>query len=509
MGTKGKHPKDPSQPTTPTTDAELESAALRRLFRVGCDFLRQLGSGKLTLDDAATRLQVLLEGRTPDAQHAAGVHVNLAGPAEVDDGPSSDIEGTWSSGRRRRVLARIQHDTARGNLTAAIRCCEELIDQDPHDLRMLLKLGDLYAKGGRASDATQAYLRVAGFYVEQGFYLKAVAVYKQVLKIEEITIVQEELAGLYYQLGLVQDAMEQYEQVAAAHDRNGLVSECLAVRRKIVDMDPQNIQSRIRLAEVYTKNGLTAEAVQEFLCVADTLKAQRRTEDWRKVAERIVRCDPSRRDVRLELVRLYLQKGELKRALAKLQPLYKTDPNDTMVLDLLAQAFVALEKPAEAVLVLKELVRVTTAAGPEDVARSARERLALLSPDAVLDDPHVQEAATRMVDEILVRIGLDSADASKEEGAAPSRTSAARHDERHDEVMREFMEDFAKLAKPTLDGPVPALRGFARCCAHLGETGRAIEAYEALLARTLDGDKDDPEAARIRATLAELRDKHR
>lgn len=462
------------------------------------------------MDDAATRLQVALEGRTLDAQNVARVHVNLAGPAEVDDGPRSDTEGVWSSGRRRRVLARIQHETARGNLTAAIRCCEELLDQDPHDLRMLLRLGDLYARGGRASDAVQAYLRVAGLYVEHGFYLKAVAVYKQVLKIDDITIVREELAGLYHQLGLMQDAMVQYEEVAAAHDRNGLVNECLAVRRKIVDLDPQNVQSRIRLAEAYSKNGLTVEAVQEFMHVADMLRAQHRMEDWRKVAERIVHCDSSQRDVRLDLARVYLEKGEPKRALAKLQAAYKADPHDIAVLDLLAQAFMGLEKTAEAVLVLKELVRVTaTAGGPEDVARSARERLARLSPDAAPDDPHVQDAATRIVGEILERIGLAPADATEEGGDVLPHTSAARHDERHNEVMREFMEDFAKLAKPTFDGPIPALRGFARCCEHLGETGRAIEAYEALLARTPDDGRADSEAARIRATLAELRARHR
>jgi pilus assembly protein FimV len=48
-----------------------------------------------------------------------------------------------------------------------------------------LKIGDLYAKKGSEA-GRHRYLpeKVARFYQDQGFFLKAVAVYKQILKLD-------------------------------------------------------------------------------------------------------------------------------------------------------------------------------------------------------------------------------------------------------------------------------------------------------------------------------------
>ena len=54
---------------------------------------------------------------------------------------------------------------------------------------------------GAKQDAIETYLKVAQFYGEQGFYLKAVAVYKQILKIEpRLVDVNLKLAEVYRQL---------------------------------------------------------------------------------------------------------------------------------------------------------------------------------------------------------------------------------------------------------------------------------------------------------------------
>jgi lipopolysaccharide biosynthesis regulator YciM len=56
----------------------------------------------------------------------------------------------------------------------------ELLRANPSDVRSRLKLADLYAKDRDYLDAIEAYEWVAKHYAEQGFVLKAIAVYTQI-----------------------------------------------------------------------------------------------------------------------------------------------------------------------------------------------------------------------------------------------------------------------------------------------------------------------------------------
>src|SRR5688572_463806 len=108
----------------------------------------------------------------------------------------------------------------KGQIDKAVKEYLRIVNEDPKDVRVWLKIGDLYAKKGAKQDATDTYLKVARFYHEQGFFLKAVAVYKQILKLDPRQVdVTLKLAELYRQLGLMSDAMQHYEAVAAHFHR--------------------------------------------------------------------------------------------------------------------------------------------------------------------------------------------------------------------------------------------------------------------------------------------------
>lgn len=88
---------------------------------------------------------------------------------------------------------------------------QTMIEEDPNDMRTLLKIGDLQLEMEDYAEAIATYERVGGFYARQGFALKAIAVYKQVLEIVRKNLPQVEeryahielrLAELHEQLGL-------------------------------------------------------------------------------------------------------------------------------------------------------------------------------------------------------------------------------------------------------------------------------------------------------------------
>lgn len=272
----------------------------------------------------------------------------------------------------------------KGQLDKAIKEYNRVVKEDPKDVRVWLKIGDLHAKKGAKAEAVDTYSKVAKFYSEQGFYLKAVAVYKQILKLDPRLIeVNLKLAELYRQLGLMSDAMRQFEAVAGHFHREGKTKEALATVRQLVELDPENVATRIKLAELYSKEGMTDEAIVEFTKACDYLRQNDREDDFVKVAERLLWHKPDNIALSRELARLYLKRKDPRRALQKLQTCFKANPRDTETLALLAQAFQALEQNSKTVQVLKELARVLHEDNERDQAADVhRKILALVPSDA-------------------------------------------------------------------------------------------------------------------------------
>src|SRR5690606_10749218 len=124
----------------------------------------------------------------------------------------------------------------KGQLDRAVAEYERLVKHDPNEVRALLRIGGLYQKKGDDEAAARALEKAAESYANQGFFLKAVAVYKQVLKLAPTVQAHHRLADLYQQLGLLRDAMSQLQLVIAVHEREGRTEETTAVLRKMLDL---------------------------------------------------------------------------------------------------------------------------------------------------------------------------------------------------------------------------------------------------------------------------------
>lgn len=288
-----------------------------------------------------------------------------------------------------KLIAGAQKLVEKNQFEKAIKEYLKVVAEDDKDVRIWLKIGDLYAKLGKKSEAAETYSKVAQFYSDQGFYLKAVAVYKQILKIEpRLVDVNHKLAELYKQLGLLSDAMQQYEAVAAFYHREGKTREALAALKQIVELDPETVANRIKLAELYSKEQMAREAIDEFSKAAEQLRQAGRVDDFMKVAERLLFHSPDNRPVTKELAGLYIEKGDPRRALPKLQICFKADPRDTEVLSLLARAFEALDQRQKSVSVLKELARILGENGDNRARDATWRKILQLAPG----DPDAESA---------------------------------------------------------------------------------------------------------------------
>jgi len=276
---------------------------------------------------------------------------------------------------------------AKGAYDKAIKEYQKVLDADPKDVRILQKMGELYQKKNDNSQAAQYFTRVAESYTNDGFFLKAVALYKQVLKLDpSLMEVNIKLAELHQQLQLMGEAMAYFQIVATHWDKQGDTRKSLEVLRKMVDLDPDNVASRVKLADLYVREGLNAEAAGEFTKAAEHLKRNSRTDDYLRVAERLSALQPENLQLAKELAEAYLQKNDQKRALAKLQICFKADNRDIDTLRLLAVAFQGLGQMSKTISVFKELARAYEDKNFLDEAEQVWRQVGQLDPA----DPDVQ-----------------------------------------------------------------------------------------------------------------------
>lgn len=282
---------------------------------------------------------------------------------------------------RAKALKAAQKYLAKGQIDRAITEYEKMVASEPSDARSLLKLGDLYTRKGDTRGATATYRKVAQQYSQQGFFLKAVAVLKQILKLDPHDLqAVESLAEMYEKLSLTSDATGTYEQVVDAYARLGKPEKALGALGKLASLDQENVAAWIRYAEGLSKANRIDEAADAFRRGADLLRALGRTDDFVKVTERLLFHSTEDLDRARELAEIYIERGMGKAALSHLQTCFKADPREAATLGLLARAFEQIGQATKAVSVYKELARVHAEAG-----RKAEEEHALravLSIDA-------------------------------------------------------------------------------------------------------------------------------
>jgi len=293
--------------------------------------------------------------------------------------------------KKDKHLAAAQKFLERGQEERALEEFARVVQEDPNDTRTWLKMAEIHARRGALEQARDIYLRTAEIYVEQGFSRKAMTVYKSVLKLTPgLPHVRERLADTYRQQGMVADALRELELAADELSRAGKVEETLPALRKIVGLHPDNIASRIRLAETASQVGKVDEAVHELSQLAVQVKAQGRADDFVRVAERLLFHRPDDFGVARELAAAYIARMNPRLALAKLQRALKAAPRDPRNVTLLAEALAQLDPP-KALSVWRELAELHDAAGRLNDRDTATRAALALDPT----DGETRELAAR------------------------------------------------------------------------------------------------------------------
>jgi tetratricopeptide (TPR) repeat protein len=269
---------------------------------------------------------------------------------------------------RDKTLQAAQEFVDRKRYDKALVEYEKVIKADPNDTRTLLKIGDVQAKSANFVLAIKTYDRVATYYSEQGFSLKAIAVYKQVrelihrhapLEADRYTHVVKRLVASYAELGLLNDALNALDEEANRLRAAGREDDAIGVYRQMTQVGGGAPIAHLRLAEGLCRTNEIALAMTSFWTAAQLLVQAGRKDDALRVLERMLHFKQVPTYAKLA-ARLYLQKGteaEGMVALSRLQACFQADPHDLETLELLAQAFHLIGQEPKALEVKKEIAQ--------------------------------------------------------------------------------------------------------------------------------------------------------
>lgn len=274
--------------------------------------------------------------------------------------------------QRDKALMAAQQFAARGELDKAIREYQSVVEHDPNDVQTWLLLADSLHRAGELDAAIDRYAHAANVLLEQGEIPNALQIFRQILNLApERYDIHLRTGQAFEQLRRYPEAVALYEKVAGVYLRSGNTREALMLYERVADLMPREIAKRLRLAELFSRERRVEEAIQHFQLGANFLRQAGRAQEYVRVAERLLYHRPLD-EVSRELVRVYLELDEPRRALMKLNELLQRQQGDPDGLELLAETFVRLEKGDKAASVVLELVKTQRNTGPAGVARSLR-----------------------------------------------------------------------------------------------------------------------------------------
>jgi tetratricopeptide (TPR) repeat protein len=293
---------------------------------------------------------------------------------------------------REKIIQAAQKFASKQRYDKAIAEYQKIIQEEPGDVRTLLKIGDAQLKMGSHAAAIDTYERVGKIYEKQGFAVKAIAVYMQIRDIitrhvpaleDRYGHVLPKLAELYQQRGLISDALSTYDEVATRHLRAGRDAQAVEIFKKVVELDPSNPLPHLRLAEALARVKDLDGSVEQFSVAADILLRLGRRDDAIKVVERLLVFKQTP-EVAKRAAHMYLDRNlpnDGMQALAKLQIVFQANPKDLDTLTLLAKAFEQIGQLPKAVEVYKEMARIAKEQGKTDIYRQAIDVLLHVAPN--------------------------------------------------------------------------------------------------------------------------------
>jgi tetratricopeptide (TPR) repeat protein len=191
------------------------------------------------------------------------------------------------------IIAAAQKLAAKGLIDKAIAEWEKLL-KERNDGNIHNTIGDLYLKKGADQEAIKSFNKAAETFKKDGFYPKAIAIYKKVLNIapnDTDTFIA--LAKLNADRGLTGNAIDNYYRAVELYNKEGSTEKAIMVVDKMLNLSSTNVDTRAKIAYLYFRLGLRERAANEYSSIASYCLGENDVERAKEFFDKSIEYDPA------------------------------------------------------------------------------------------------------------------------------------------------------------------------------------------------------------------------
>ena len=241
---------------------------------------------------------------------------------------------------RSKILELAEKYVKKGKLEEAITEYQKALTENAQDLNIINIIGDLYLKSGQKERAINEFKKIADFYEKRGLYNQSLAIYKKINRLDPNDMeTSNKLADLCSNQGFFSEAREKYLSIAKNLRDDERSKEAILIYEKILNLDKEDYKTKLTLAELYSEERLIEKAVEEFNEVAEFMI---RNEDLKRAQEILARAKTLKEDdlrTLANLIEILKRRNNKKQALRLINDVLKRDENNLKALSLLGNLY--------------------------------------------------------------------------------------------------------------------------------------------------------------------------
>ena len=239
-----------------------------------------------------------------------------------------------------KALAAADKHIAKQNYNKALNELLKVAKVTPNDTNILNKIGDLYSKLGNKTNAVNYFEKVANAYQKSGFNLKAIAVYKKVIRTNpDYMEARDRLVDLFLQQGHHSEAKAELRQIGEHYYSENLFNRALEAYEKLLEIDPSNLDSRLKITEILVREGRRTEAATHFHAMGEELLEKNMVNEAQKMANQGLKMDPDSIKLQTLGAQIFLAEGKTDEALHALTEICRKNDRDQEAIRILGRTY--------------------------------------------------------------------------------------------------------------------------------------------------------------------------
>lgn len=244
-----------------------------------------------------------------------------------------------------------------GNYDGAIKCFEEVVEDNPSDVLANNHLGAIYALQGNHTQAIEAYNR--GLKYDPNHPILQFNIAKSYAEIGEISKAQSFYEGALRAKPGWTEAIEAYSDLLLVENK---VAEADTVVNQALELYPDDVKMHTAKGNVFNRQSIFEHAEAEFKKALDvdetyknaltglahSLENQGKLGEAIEVINKAEKMNPKDLKIKKQSAQIHISANELDTAFEKISKLREIDGNDVQTLNLLGQYYICKDDAAKA-----------------------------------------------------------------------------------------------------------------------------------------------------------------